>query len=210
MAGDGDRLFPVCEVDNPPFAKTANPQHPVVVFDVGDELCHLCHRGQRQGAPAARQLRDDYGMAVMDPGLGVGLHEHTGAVVEPRDEVYAVTEAVNPKYMSFAPHVGQLQKGGADAARVVKDFAKITTHLHLKHYSNGKYMGGYCPLGMGVVDLASILNVRTGPWQRNIPRELTYARTTNSHFLIRNRVVGDAGLGCCSGRRRHPCVIRQG
>ena len=69
-----------------------------------------------------------------------------------------MTEAVNPKYMSLAPNVGQLQKGGADAARVVKDFAKITTHMHLKDYSNGKCMGGYCPLGMGVVDLASILN----------------------------------------------------
>ena len=57
MAGDGDRLFPVCEVDNQPFAKTTNPQHPVIVFDVGDELWHLCHRGQGQtgagGAAAA-------------------------------------------------------------------------------------------------------------------------------------------------------------
>lgn len=43
-----------------------------------------------------------------------------GAVVETRDEVYAVTEAVHPKYMSFAPQVGPLQKGGADAAQVVK------------------------------------------------------------------------------------------
>ena len=40
----------------------------------------------------------------------------------------------------------------------MKDFAKITNHMHLKDYSNGKYMGGYCPLGMGVVDIESILN----------------------------------------------------
>jgi inosose dehydratase len=39
----------------------------------------------------------------------------------------------------------------------VKDFAKITTHLHLKDFSGGKYMGGFCPLGMGVVDIESIL-----------------------------------------------------
>jgi inosose dehydratase len=101
---------------------------------------------------------NDYGMAIKDQGLGVGLHQHTGTVVETRDEVYGVMEALNPKYMSFAPDVGQLQKGGADAAQVVKDFAKITTHMHLKDYSNGKYMGGYCPLGMGFVDLESILN----------------------------------------------------
>jgi inosose dehydratase len=101
---------------------------------------------------------NEYGMALTDLGLGVGLHQHTGTVVEKRDEVYAVMEAVNTKYMKFAPDVGQLQKGGADAAQVVKDFAKITTHMHLKDYSNGKYMAGYCPLGMGVVDIESILN----------------------------------------------------
>ena len=101
---------------------------------------------------------NDYGMAAADLGLGAGLHQHTGTAIEKRDEVYAIMESVNTKVMAFAPDVGQLQKGGADAAQVVKDFAKITTHMHLKDYSNGKYMGGYCPLGMGVVDIASILN----------------------------------------------------
>jgi inosose dehydratase len=101
---------------------------------------------------------NDYGMAAADLGLGAGLHQHTGTAIETRDEVYAIMEAVNTKVMAFAPDVGQLQKGGADAAQVVKDFAKITNHMHLKDYSNGKYMGGYCPLGMGVVDIESILN----------------------------------------------------
>jgi inosose dehydratase len=101
---------------------------------------------------------DEYGMAAADLGLRAGLHPHTGTVVEKRDEVYGIMEAVDPRYMSFAPDVGQLQKGGADAAQVVKDLAKVINHMHLKDYSNGKYMGGYCPLGMGFVDLESILN----------------------------------------------------
>lgn len=100
---------------------------------------------------------NDFGMAVNDVGLQTGLHQHTGTVVETRDEVYGIMQAVDSKHMAFAPDVGQLQKGGADAAQVVRDFAKITTHMHLKDYSNGKYMAGYCPLGMGVVDLENIL-----------------------------------------------------
>jgi inosose dehydratase len=102
---------------------------------------------------------NEYGMAVVDLGLRAGLHPHTGTVVERRDEVYGIMNAVDPRYMSFAPDTGQLQKGGSDAAQVVKDLAKITNHMHLKDYSNGKYMGGYCPLGMGVVDVESILNI---------------------------------------------------
>jgi inosose dehydratase len=100
---------------------------------------------------------NDHAQALADLGLGTGLHQHTGTCIETRDEVYDVMESANTKVLKFAPDVGQLQKGGADAAKVVRDFAAITTHMHLKDYSNGKYMAGYCPLGMGVVDLESIL-----------------------------------------------------
>ena len=101
---------------------------------------------------------NEFGRAAVDSGLLAGLHPHTGTVVDKRDEVYGVMEAVNPKYMGFAPDVGQLQKGGADAAQIVKDLAPLITHVHLKDYSGGKYMAGYCPLGMGVVDIEGILN----------------------------------------------------
>ncbi len=101
---------------------------------------------------------NEIGMALADIGLPAGLHQHTGTVVETRDEVYVVMDEVNTKVMKFAPDVGQLQKGGADAAKVIQDFAEITAHMHLKDYSGGKYFAGYCPLGMGVVDIESILD----------------------------------------------------
>lgn len=102
---------------------------------------------------------NEYGMAIADLGLSAGLHQHTGTAIETRDETYAVMEAVNTKYVKFAPDVGQLQKGGADAAKVVKDFLPILTHMHLKDYSGGEYFVGYCPLGQGKVDLAGILDM---------------------------------------------------
>jgi len=100
---------------------------------------------------------NDCGKAVTDLGLGTGLHQHTGTTVETRDETYAVLEAVNHNYMKFAPDVGQLQKGGADAAKVVKDFSSIIVHMHFKDYKGWEHMAGYCPLGQGVVDLKGIL-----------------------------------------------------
>jgi inosose dehydratase len=100
---------------------------------------------------------NDYGKAMADLGLGSGLHQHTNTPIETRDEVYAVMESVDTRVFKFAPDVGQLQKGGADAAKVVKDFASITVHMHLKDFVNGPHMGGYSPLGIGTVDLKSIL-----------------------------------------------------
>ena len=101
---------------------------------------------------------NDYAKAAVDAGVGTGFHQHTGTAVESRDEVYALMEAADTRYLKFAPDVGQLQKGGADAAKVIKDFAPITVHMHLKDFSGGQYFAGYCPLGEGKVDLVSILD----------------------------------------------------
>jgi inosose dehydratase len=102
---------------------------------------------------------NDYAAAITDLGLQTGLHQHTGTAIMTRDEVYAVMDAVNTKNMKFAPDVGQLQKGGADAAKVVKDYLPLVTHMHLKDYKGWQYYGGYCPLGMGMVDIPAILKM---------------------------------------------------
>lgn len=120
---------------------------------------------------------NDYGKAMADLGLGSGLHQHTNTPIETRDEVYAVMEGVDTRVFKFAPDVGQLQKGGADAAKVVKDFASITVHMHLKDFVNGPHMGGYSPLGLGMVDLKSILETmeQANP-KANIMHELDGSR----------------------------------
>ena len=120
---------------------------------------------------------NDYGKALADLGVGSGLHQHTGTPVETRDEVYAVMESVDTRVFKFAPDVGQLQKGGADAAKVIKDFAAITVHMHLKDFVNGPHMGGYCPLGIGMVDLKAILETmeQANP-KANIMHELDGSR----------------------------------
>jgi inosose dehydratase len=102
---------------------------------------------------------NDFSSAITDLGLETGLHQHTGTCIMTRDEVYSVMNAVNTRTMTFAPDVGQLQKGGADAAQVVKDFLPLVTHMHLKDYKGWPHYGGYCPLGMGVVDFPAILNM---------------------------------------------------
>jgi inosose dehydratase len=101
---------------------------------------------------------NEYAKAIVDQGIGTGFHQHTGTAVESRDEVYALMDSADTKVLKFAPDVGQLQKGGADAAKVIKDFAAITVHMHLKDFSGGQYFSGYCPLGQGKVDLVSILD----------------------------------------------------
>ena len=122
---------------------------------------------------------NDYAKAVNDAGLGTGLHQHTGTAIDSEQEVYAVMQAVDTRHCKFAPDVGQLQKGGSDAAKVVKDFLPILVHMHLKDFVGGQYFAGYCPLGEGKVDLAGILNMVEGAGAKaNVMVELDRAAST--------------------------------
>jgi inosose dehydratase len=96
---------------------------------------------------------------LADMGVVPALHQHTGTCIETRDEVYAVLDAVDSRYLKFGPDVGQLAKGGSDPVQVVKDYLPLVRHLHLKDYSGGEAFLGYCPLGQGKVKLPAILEM---------------------------------------------------
>jgi len=97
--------------------------------------------------------------AVDGEGVTPALHQHTGTCIETRDEVYAVLEAVDTRYVKFGPDVGQLAKGGVDPVKVVKDFLPIIRHVHLKDWNGGSHWAEYCPLGQGKVDLPAVLGL---------------------------------------------------
>jgi len=102
---------------------------------------------------------NDMGKALDGTGVTGVLHQHTGTCVESRDETYAVMEAVDTRYVKFGPDVGQLQKGGSDPVKVVKDFQSIVHHVHLKDFDGGPDFLGYCPLGRGKVNVPAIVDL---------------------------------------------------
>ncbi|GAB2974845.1 hypothetical protein GCM10027049_06580 [Mucilaginibacter puniceus] len=103
---------------------------------------------------------NDYAKAVTDQGLICALHPHTGTAIETEEEIYFIMENVDTRYMKFGPDVGQIQKGGGDPVKIVKDFMPLIEHVHLKDYIGGDngYLG-YSPLGQGKVDMKQILDM---------------------------------------------------
>jgi len=103
---------------------------------------------------------NEYAKAITDQGLVAALHPHTGTPIETEEEVYFIMENLDTTYMKFGPDVGQLEKGGADPVKIVKDFMPLIEHVHLKDYEGGDngYLG-YAPLGEGQVKLKKILKL---------------------------------------------------
>jgi inosose dehydratase len=104
-------------------------------------------------------MLNDASKMLVDMGLTPALHQHTGTCIETREEVYAVLNAVDTRYVKFGPDVGQLAKGGSDPVAVVKDFLPLIRHMHLKDYSGGESDQGYSPLGQGKVNIPAILDM---------------------------------------------------
>jgi inosose dehydratase len=100
--------------------------------------------------------------ALADIGIVGVMHQHTGTTVETRDETYAVMESVDSRYVKFGPDIGQLEKGGVDPVKVVKDFLPLIEHLHIKDFNGGEHYVGYCPLGQGKVNIPAILDMMEG------------------------------------------------
>jgi sugar phosphate isomerase/epimerase len=116
--------------------------------------------GNKAGTDGAFvQLKEARAYADADIGLIATLHQHTDTCVMTSEEVYAVMEAVDTRYVKFGPDVAQLAKGGADPVKIVKDFVSIIRSVHLKDFLDGPHWAGYCPLGQGKVDIPAVLDV---------------------------------------------------
>ena len=108
---------------------------------------------------------NDMAKAVADVGVVGVLHQHTDTCVETREETYAVMESVDTRYVKFGPDIGQLQKGGSDPVKVVKDFLPVVRHVHMKDFDGGPHYLGYCPLGSA--------KLISPPWRRCSSRRAT-------------------------------------
>jgi inosose dehydratase len=110
---------------------------------------------------AAKRLRD--------LGLDLKFHPHTGTPVETEAEIRAFFDTVDTGYVGFAPDIGQIQKGGADPMKLIRDYVPLLGLIHLKDYSGrvefdaeGREIDTtgyacYTPLGKGVVNLPGVL-----------------------------------------------------
>ncbi|MDR8394095.1 sugar phosphate isomerase/epimerase [Aliifodinibius sp. S!AR15-10] len=104
-------------------------------------------------------ILNELAKALNGIGVKVALHQHKNSCIESRDELYAVMDAADTRYLKLCPDFGHLYDGGLDPVRVVKDFLPLVAHVHIKDFGGGSSYNGFCPLGKGKVDIAGILEV---------------------------------------------------
>jgi inosose dehydratase len=100
---------------------------------------------------------NDIGQALADIGITAALHQHTGSCITTRDETWAVMESV-ARHVKLCPDTGELLAAGIDPLDAIRHFGEIVAHVHIKDYDGGTRHDGYTPVGLGKVDVTSIMN----------------------------------------------------
>jgi inosose dehydratase len=97
--------------------------------------------------------------ALADIGVTGALHPHSGSCVQTGEEVRAIYDAADTRYVKMAPDAGELLHGGSDPIPLMRDHLPVIVHAHLKDFIGGQYNDGFCPLGRGKLDVPACIAV---------------------------------------------------
>ena len=143
---------------------------------------------------------DEIGRRMHDLGMKFAVHAHLGSNLQTRQDVDAILEETNPKYVYFVLDTGHVTMAGMDPVELTRTYCKRIVEYHLKDV-DPKNRGGYkgpelkngtyntnpenvvfFPLGKGGVDFQQILSIlNTNQWKGWFTVELDRTTTTAKH-----------------------------
>jgi inosose dehydratase len=112
-------------------------------------------------------LLTDVGKRTADLGIPMAYHNHMRSLGEGPDEVDAVMDAADPRYVKLLLDVAHYVQGGGDPAKAIKKHRDRILFLHIKDVesveptaeSTSNYR--FVELGRGRVDLPAVFSALT-------------------------------------------------
>lgn len=141
-------------------------------------------------------------------GVRMGVHPHTGALVETREQIARVMDGTDPRYFFLAPDTGHLLAGGSDPVEIFTTYRERIVHAHLKDYrpaAAGEARGSFAALGAGAIDFRAVIDrVAARPFDGWLNVELDNGRGRDPADVAREArtyLTGTLGLSLEGGRR---------
>ncbi len=113
-----------------------------ILSDHFDEPLRMAFAGRIPDHPEAWLPPDRFGLLVENlhrtaevcraAGFEVVLHPHAGTYIETDAETRAVLAAIDPARIGYCLDTGHARFGGADPVALVRDFAPLIRHVHVK------------------------------------------------------------------------------
>ena len=145
-------------------------RHARFLRDAGGTFLQLTdERPKRRAVTAADyrrmgQLLTELGKRTADIGVTVSYHNHMNNLGERPEEVRAVLEAADPRYVKLQLDTAHYQQGGGDPVKAIREYRDRLSFLHIKDLESpvpgatGDLSRSYrfVELGRGEVDLTGV------------------------------------------------------
>src|SRR5215211_7862884 len=134
-------------------------------------------RGPRDGKTSpeaiAQMIRtiDEAARRTADLGVLACVHPHLGTEIQDQEEVVAVMDGTDPRFVHFCPDTAHLTAAGMDAAAMIGKYGDRIRYLHLKDltptnpsaevfssWSGDEQLPIFCELGLGTIDFVPIMS----------------------------------------------------
>jgi len=106
-------------------------------------------------------LLTELGKRTADLGVPISYHHHMGSLGERPEEIRAIVEASDPRYVKFQLDTAHYYQGGGDPAQAIREYADRLLFLHIKDVESpvpGEPARAYrfVELGRGRVDFTRV------------------------------------------------------
>lgn len=110
---------------------------------------------KREGA-----LLTEIGKRAADYGIQMGFHNHMGSIGQTPEQVDAILEAADPRYVKLELDTGHYVQGGGDPAAAIRKYGNRLLFLHLKDVTTASTSEGFqfVELGQGRVNFVAIFD----------------------------------------------------
>jgi inosose dehydratase len=133
-------------------------------------------RGPRDGKTDLAGLRQmattmtEAARRAADLGVLACVHPHLGTELQDRDELDAVMELTDERFVHFCPDTAHLAAAGMDVPEVIRTYGSRMQYMHIKDltptdpdpavfssHSGNEQLPIFCEMGLGTVDFAPIM-----------------------------------------------------
>jgi inosose dehydratase len=106
------------------------------------------------------RLLTEIGKRAADYGVQTGFHNHMGSIGQSPEQVDAILDAADPRYVKLELDTGHYVQGGGDPAEAIRKYRDRLLFLHLKDVEPAATKSGYqfVELGQGRVDFLAIFD----------------------------------------------------
>ena len=106
------------------------------------------------------KLLTEIGKRAADYGVRTGFHNRMGTMGQTPEQVDAILDAADPRYVKLELDIAHYLRGGGDPAAAIRKYDKRLLFLHLKDVERADAENGYqfVELGQGKVDFVAIFD----------------------------------------------------